>query len=96
MYSWGSGGNGRLGHVPMLHPSINSGSGGRIDAPNPYEGTARELINLPAVSVSIQAKERHANGSTVVDISKTPPSFKLVSLSSPRSPLSKTPKQVFF
>ena len=58
VYSWGSGGNGRLGHVPMLHPSINSGSGGRIDAPNPYEGTARELINLPAVSVSIQAKER--------------------------------------
>ena len=34
--------------------------------------------------------------STVVDISITPPSFELVSLSSPRSPLSKTPKQVFF
>ena len=46
--------------------------------------------------VSIQAKERHANGSTVVDISIPPPSFKLVPLSSPRSPLSKTPKQVFF
>ena len=37
-----------------------------------------------------------ANGSTVVDISIPPPYFKLVSLSSPRSPLSKTPKQVFF
>ena len=40
--------------------------------------------------------ERHANGSTVVDISIPPPPFKLVPLSSPRSPLSKTPKQVFF
>ena len=34
--------------------------------------------------------------STVVDISITPLSFKLVPLSLPRSPLSKTPKQVFF
>ena len=34
--------------------------------------------------------------STVVDISIHPPSFKPVSLLSPRSPLSKTPKQVFF
>ena len=34
--------------------------------------------------------------STVVDISITSFSLKLVSLSSPRSPLSKTPKQVFF
>ena len=34
--------------------------------------------------------------STVVDISIHPPSFKLVPLSSPRSPLSKTPKHVIF
>ena len=34
--------------------------------------------------------------STVVDISIPPPSFKLVPLSSARSPLFKTPKQVFF
>ena len=34
--------------------------------------------------------------STVVDISITAFSFKLVSLSSPRSPLSKAPKQVIF
>ena len=34
--------------------------------------------------------------STVVDISIPPPSFKPVSLSLSRSPLSKTPKQVFF
>ena len=36
------------------------------------------------------------NGSTVVDISITTFYFKSSSLSSPRSPLSKTPKQVFF
>ena len=34
--------------------------------------------------------------STVVDISIPPPSFKPVLLLSPRSPLSKTPKQVIF
>ena len=34
--------------------------------------------------------------STVVDISIPPPSFKPVPLSSPCSPFSKTPKQVFF
>jgi hypothetical protein len=34
--------------------------------------------------------------STVVDISIPPPSFKPVLLSSPRSPLSKTPKHVIF
>ena len=34
--------------------------------------------------------------STVVDISMTPPFFLPVSLSLSRSPLSKTPKQVFF
>ena len=44
--------------------------------------------------VSIQAKERE--WSTVVDISIPPPSFKPVSLSFSRFPLSKTPKQVFF
>ena len=37
-----------------------------------------------------------ANGSTVVDISIKPSSFKLVPMSSPRSPLSKTPKHVIF
>ena len=48
--------------------------------------------------VSIQAKEsvHRVYGSTVVDISISPPSFKLVPLSSPRSPLSKTPKHVIF
>ena len=50
-----------------------------------------------SVSVSIQAKERASrNGSTVVDISIPPPSFKSVSLYLSRSPFSKTPKQVFF
>ena len=50
------------------------------------------------VSIS-KAKERACIAymeSTVVDISIKPSSFKLVPLSLPRSPLSKTPKQVFF
>ena len=48
-------------------------------------------------TVSIQSERASiANGSTVVDISTKPPSFKLVPLSSLRSPLSKTPKQVIF
>ena len=41
-------------------------------------------------------KSEHREWSTVVDISTKPPSFKLVPLSLPRSPQSKTPKQVFF
>ena len=43
-----------------------------------------------------KAKERHAKGSTVVDISIPPPSFKPAPLSSPRFLVSKTPKQVIF
>ena len=41
-------------------------------------------------------ESEHREWSTVVDISMTSPSFKLVPLSLPRSSLSKTPKQVFF
>ena len=43
-------------------------------------------------------RREHAsrNGSTVVDIFIPPPSFKHVPLISPRSSLSKIPKQVFF
>ena len=49
------------------------------------------------VSPVSNSSERAAREwSTVVDISIKPPSFKPVSLSSPRSPLSKTPKQVIF
>ena len=43
-----------------------------------------------------EESEHRVYGSTVVDISIKPPSFKLVSLSSPRSPLFKTPKHVIF
>ena len=46
--------------------------------------------------VSIQSEGAAREWSTVVEISMTPPSFKLVPLSSPRSPLSKTPKHVIF
>ena len=46
--------------------------------------------------LSEEKRMQSRNGSTVVDISISPSSFKLVSLSSPRSPLSKTPKHVIF
>ena len=46
--------------------------------------------------VSIQSERAAREWSTVVDISTKPPSFKLVPLSSPRSPPSKTPKHVIF
>ena len=49
-----------------------------------------------AVMVSILSEGAAREWSTVVDISIPPPSFKPVSLSLSRSPLSKTPKQVFF
>ena len=48
------------------------------------------------LAVSILSERAAREWSTVVDIYTKPPSFKLVSLSSPRSPLSKTPKQVIF
>jgi len=41
-------------------------------------------------------RSEHREWSTVVDISMTPPSSKPISLFLSRSPLSKTPKQVFF
>ena len=54
-------------------------------------------VELETAGKSIQSEGASiANGSTVVDISITPPYFKPVSLSLSRSPLSKTPKQVFF
>ena len=56
----------------------------------------REGYSVKDVS-KYKAKERASrNGSTVVDISITLPSFKPVALSLSRSSLSKTPKQVFF
>ena len=43
--------------------------------------------NIHSVSIQSDESEHRVYGSTVVDISIPPPSFKLVSLSSPRSPL---------
>ena len=48
------------------------------------------------VSILSEWSEHRVYGSTVVDISIPPPSFKHVALSLSRFPLSKTPKQVFF
>ena len=61
----------------------------------------RKLAKLEAERILKEDGKYSSEGaarewSTVVDISTKPPSFKPVSLSSPRSPLSKTPKQVFF
>ena len=51
---------------------------------------------LSAVGEYYKRRSEHREWSTVVDISLTPPSFKPVSLYFLRSPLSKTPQQVFF
>ena len=53
-------------------------------------------VELETAGKSIQSEAAAREWSTVVDISITPPYFKPVSLSLSRSPLSKTPKQVFF
>ena len=50
----------------------------------------------PTGKVFKRRERASRNGSTVDSISIHPPSFKPVSLSLSRSPLSKTPKQVFF
>ena len=69
---------------------------------DPNSNTASSSLSSSSLSsspkVSIQAKRASIAymESAVVDISIHPPSFKPVSLSLPRSPLSKTPKQVFF
>ena len=72
-----------------------------LDVPS---DTDNMILQLHQKDRAIYGKYKIANGesmhcvygSTVVDISILPPSSKLVSLSFSRSPLSKTPKQVFF
>ena len=64
-------------------------------------GGQRDKKTVPAVDVLrggkyFKRRSEHRKWSTVVSISITPLSFKPVSLSLSRSPLSKTPKQVFF
>ena len=54
------------------------------------------MSQRPESGKSIQSEGAAREWSTVVDISITPPSFKPVSLPSPRSPISKTPKHVIF
>ena len=60
---------------------------------NSYSGNSS---NNERGKYSKRRERASRNGSTVVDISIKPPFFKLVSLSSPRSLLSKTPKHVIF
>ena len=68
---------------------------------NSATGVIAELIRRKAFCVAVYTGEYLSEGaarewSTVVDISIPLPSFKLVPFSLSRSPLSKTPKQVFF
>ena len=58
--------------------------------------TKEDRSEFSLLRYDADGKYSNANGSTVVDISIPPPSFKPVSLYLSRSPLSKTPKQVFF
>jgi len=67
------------------------------DSDRPTMPAVSKENDPPGIRQGKYSSERAAREwSTVVDISIKPSSFKLVSLSSPRSPLSKTPKQVFF
>ena len=70
----------------------------RLSSPNasPLDTTLGLRFVPCGKSIGKYSSQGHANGSTVVDIFITPPSFKLDSLSQSRSLLSKTPKQVFF
>ena len=61
-----------------------------IDPEHPH------VVMFKAGKYLSEESEHRVYGSTVVDISMTPPCFKPVSLSLSRSPLSITPKQVFF
>ena len=54
------------------------------------------MLKKQLVSIFKRRERASRNGSTVVKIFIPPPSFKPVSLSLSRSPLFKTPKQVFF
>ena len=59
--------------------------------------TDKIIIPFDSAGEYFKRRERASrNGSTVVDICIPPPSFKPVLLSLSRSPLFKTPKQVFF
>ena len=57
---------------------------------------AKKQMTIRSPPLNLVSERAAREWSTVVDISIPPPSFKLVSLSSPRSPLSKTPKHVIF
>ena len=61
-----------------------------------YEDENSDLSNKQNQMVNTKRRSEHREWSTVVKIFIPPPSFKPVSLSLSRSPLSEIPKQVFF
>jgi len=93
-----------IGH---LYPIVNSGEVQYKDgtsASTPVMAGILSLVNAERLKLKKSSgkyfKRKRASitymESTVVDISIPLPSSKPISLSLPRSPLSKTPKQVFF
>ena len=82
-----------IGDSFFMQPSKDEGKKMEDDGDDFFDTTAEEdeaiRVAEEAALVSIQAKEsvHRVYGSTVVDISIPSPSFKLVSLSSPDSPL---------
>jgi len=64
--------------------------------PKDHMSDKQYIVTTKFVAGKYSSERAAREWSTVVDISIHPPSFKLVSLSSPRSPLSKTPKHVIF
>ena len=85
-----------------MHSSDSSPNSSRPTSPGPPPGHQRQRSEPSSPPLHLDwpegkySSERAAREwSTVVDISSIPPCFNPISLSSPRSPLFKTPKQVF-
>ena len=78
--------------VPIAGAGSSTARGSIREGPCPYIVAFHDAFITRKYLSERAARE----WSTVVDISMTPPSFKPVSLTLSRSPLSKTHKEVFF
>ena len=78
--------------VPIAGAGSSTARGSIREGPCPYIVAFHDAFITRKYLSERAARE----WSTVVDISMTFPSFKLIALYLSRSPLSKTPKQVFF
>ena len=94
--------------LTMMSPGQLSYTIWSIAKLSPLLTTTKPILSIKIISSIVtklndmhgkySKRREHAsrNGSTVVDIHISPPSFKRVALYFLRYPLSKTPKQVFF